>query len=1536
MKHLLAILSFLFFAFGVFLGQTSSWKEHYDKAVVATFYSASAMNGHDELEVANLYLDSARMVLSLDSVSNPESMAMIEALHEELIVSKDIAGDNLNYIYPAFSVIKGERDEFNIIDDPGELLIESLVEKAIGVADPVHRGLVKENGHHVLVMVEPFDPVHFTVILDFLSNETPAYGIRRHELEEILGPSGWARFVEGTLDSADHVAIQEHYDVSGMLMLEVLDQGSIIPNPEEPMLFYKGIRLWTINEEGHAALEQYFEGFRVDKGESWMLSIWLVVLNILVAFLFLTLLSGVGYRQDRLTWDHTALFQVESMKRNVIVLMVAGTAVVGIQWLGGTFMPDANAYRGEMGSKLWLLYFVLAPTAGAAALAYLALKRLANGLVDDMTNLSRILYAAFVAHFIYLSFYTYYAELMPSAIGEYVALVPAFFVLSPAFFLGFTAERWMKKARRPWHEKGAFWLVLALSYVAFWLDFQHAFLASYALHGVVFLVALSYLMILPAIVRKPNVDTTEFSQHDWAFPFQTILKGTNISTIHDSIKEFIGPGGVVMDQNPVGFDIEPMLLVLSGESGMGKSRMVKQFLGANGADPEAEHQMDVYYGDFNEQVEGRTEAYEPFVEAFAAKLQLPEGFFSDRSAASRKLGSLLKQGADVLGGGLDMGAAFEMEDDGGQRSVEEMSEELVTKLSMRANPKKGTEGRIQLVIIDHYDWAKDDPQTHDLMKAFIRRLLLQRRLQKLLRVVVVYDGKGEGHESPEVKELLDMAPGRSETHFLEWNGSRENDSGRGRQKFMESLLDRSGFEVSQPGDRIRFDRGIRLHMESVCLKHAPAFNPGDVFAYLHALSEAKALKKVGDRVELVEDHIPEELNLAQGKLDELKRMFKGLEPADQKLLGMAANVGFKFDATILASICGRDLLGVLEQLAELEGQFVRDQADEDNIYAFANRELHRAIVKESSRGRKDNEFMQVLVEYHKRTVGSMMALGDGYVQRLDLEILASTADSALKPSYLSVEMIRDTAPFVVLHASLAALRIGRVRKVEEWMTKMVEANLPWWDGGGEDRTSEPRLMASVLAGANDGPGLRGFDRPLGSDRRVLGEILKACGHLGDSGIRESILLALYRDLYTHGAARDAKDQKRLSKEEWDQRKVLIEESWSGLSNPSQTYRFTFYSLLMEGGGELIAKLEGLLDEVRRVHADESLPLEGEILRHLALKVSGTDLKRKHAYAVEALQFEARRIGVDNTAALDPNPSWDEVMELVNAMLTVDRPTSDFNFTLSRLRDVAYEEKEYDLVIELSRKAEEMSKVLSDKQGMILAKSFHGAALFRKKEFEASLAVYRGYSEFLMEEGRPKEDFRWPLEGILRNVESLGCPEVFLDEMKGLYSHLKFISQEMKEEAFWSPISDDRLLGDLIPGTINAEPMVRTEAGEEQREKARAILEVLSCIAMADGEFEEHEYHDLEESATALAVCLNLPDQLIREESKTVANRIKSMGGDLRMKTFEAALDKVASGADGRKFQRAVVQLCWDMAYSDGVLEPEERVYLDKAKAQLKS
>lgn len=1535
MRHLLA---FILVAIQLSLtAQSTDWKTQYEKAVVATFYSASSLNGHHELEVAHLYLDSASAAIAIDTAATHEDRRALEALRFELSITEDIAADNLNFIYPAFAAIKGDRADFNVVDDAEELLIESLVERGLGIADPLYRGLLKENGHHVVAMVQPYNPVHVTVVLDFLTNETPAYAIRPHELMGVLGESGWDRYQSGQLDSLDWVAIQGHFGVEQLVVFEVTDAGSIIPSPENPTLFYKGLRVHTVDDTGHMLMHQHFEDFRIDKASSWMQSAWLVCLNVLLALAFLTLISGVVFRKERLRWDGGAVLQLESLKRNLLVMAVAGVAVVLMQWLGGAFMPDANAFQGEGGSKIWLVYFVVAPTLGASVLAYLAMKRFADGLVDDMTNLARVLYAAFMAHFIYLGFFTHYSMMMPVDMMSFVAVVPALFVMSPSFFLGFSLERILKKARRPWHEKGALFVVLGLSYVAFWLDFQHAFTESYVLHGGVFLVAACYLMVLPALMRKPQQAEVQLANHDWASPYQTIWKGTNSSQVLESLQRFVGTGGAALDNSPVGFDIEPMLFVLSGEPGMGKSRLMKGVLQQGGFSEASPFAIDLYYGDFNEQTEGQTEAYEPFSEAFSDALELPAGFFSDRSAVGRKLGSLIKQGVDVAGMG-DIGAAFEVEDDGGQRSLEEMSEELVGKLVERASGNKGETGRLQLVIIDHYDWAKDDPQSHDLMKAFLRRLLLQRKLQKLLRVVVVYDGLGEGQEPREVRELLDMAPGRSETHALIWDGSAEDDEGRGRKKFMEVLLERGGFMPRNPSERIRFDRNIRLHLESVCLEDGPAFNPGDVFAYLHALEEAGAMRRAGaDWMELIREQLPEDLNLAQGKLDELKRLFRALNSTDQKLLGMAANVGFKFDATILASICGRDLLEVLEQLSELEGQFVLDQAEEDNVYSFANRELHRAIVRETSRGRQDHEFMQILVEYHKRTVGSMQVLGDGYVQRLDLEILGSTADSALRPAFLSVDAIRETAPFVTLHAALAGLRVGRVRKAESWVVGLVSAGLPWWTSEEGERTSDPKLMSAVLTGANDGPGLRGFDVPLDSGIRVLDAVLDGLEHVQDAAVKEAVLVALYRDLYTHGPARNEQDKVRLAPENWSRRKARVEDLWSGLPTKGQAYRFSFYQQLMEADQDVVKGLESLLQEIRQAHPDHSLPLEGEVLRHLARTVKADDLKRKHAYAVEALQFEARRIGVALPSVEEDNPTWDEVMAMVQAMLAANRPTADFNFTLSRLRDVAYEEEEYDLVLQLADLAEEMSKALSDKVGMMLAKSFRGAALFRKQEHEASLEVYRDYTDFLKEEGRPKTDFRIPLEGILRNVEALDCPEVFLEEMKGLYSHLKFISQEMKEEEFSSPISDGRLLGDLIPGARNASPLVQTEAGEEEREKAMAILEVLSCIAMADGEFEEHEHHDLRESATALAVCLHLPDQLMREESKRVASRIqKIQDHNERKAVFRKALEKVASGEGGRRFQRAVVQLCWDMAYADGVLEDKEREYLELAKSMLKS
>ena len=104
MKHLLACLLALLVATSSVLAKGSGWKEHYDKAVVATFYAGTVLNGYHELTLAQAYVDSAQMELDAMAVPDSAGFAAVADLRNELCISEEIAVDNLNYIYPAFSV----------------------------------------------------------------------------------------------------------------------------------------------------------------------------------------------------------------------------------------------------------------------------------------------------------------------------------------------------------------------------------------------------------------------------------------------------------------------------------------------------------------------------------------------------------------------------------------------------------------------------------------------------------------------------------------------------------------------------------------------------------------------------------------------------------------------------------------------------------------------------------------------------------------------------------------------------------------------------------------------------------------------------------------------------------------------------------------------------------------------------------------------------------------------------------------------------------------------------------------------------------------------------------------------------------------------------------------------------------------------------------------------------------------------------------------------------------------------------------------
>ena len=321
MKHLLACLLALLVATTSVLAKGSDWKEHYDKAVVATFYAGTVLNGYHELTLAQAYVDSAQAELDAMAVPDSAGLAAVADLRNELAISEEIAVDNLNYIYPAFSVFTTEHPEYNIVDDPAELLLEALTEKVIELQDPLFKGTVNENGEFVIVQVTPFDAMHVNVLLDFMSLNTPAYAIRLHEYANFLDPAGVERYQEGTMTTADLEAACDYYGVTRILILRLRDNGSIIPDAENPTVFYKGVTLEAFRSGDEAVKDYfYFETFRIDKATGWYRGVVTLVLGALILLVALLLMGGAYKKENRWQWEASRVLRVEEVKRSIVVL----------------------------------------------------------------------------------------------------------------------------------------------------------------------------------------------------------------------------------------------------------------------------------------------------------------------------------------------------------------------------------------------------------------------------------------------------------------------------------------------------------------------------------------------------------------------------------------------------------------------------------------------------------------------------------------------------------------------------------------------------------------------------------------------------------------------------------------------------------------------------------------------------------------------------------------------------------------------------------------------------------------------------------------------------------------------------------------------------------------------------------------------------------------------------------------------------------------------------------------------------------------
>lgn len=423
----------------ILLSQVEKVERLYKKATVACFFSASKLNSYYDFKYAQSILDSTKIAFSKLDKTHPKYstiLANINALESELTISGEIAEDNLNYIYPSFSVLAGHRDDYNFIDDTEELLLEDLLQSFLDQADPIYKGNLSDTSHFIIFEVDPFSFGHIGVLLDYISVNTSHYAIRPHEFKQILGEEGYDRYMKNAFSSDDYLKILNYYEINDLLSISLSDNGSF------DHIFYKGITLNVINRSNAIKVfHKYTEKFKLDKSESFNVSVrFLFFLFLTLTFIYFVLFSGflkyeVANRALKVS-KKNLLRELKSLDH----LLLLGSAVVAIyvfSQLSQNIRPDINAFKGDFLSRLWPIAQVVTPMLMVFSIGFLVRYKFSQSTTSSPESLSRLIFVSLSFPYLYLE---YHNSLSQSASSDFyiyaVYMLILFLLILPSITLG--------------------------------------------------------------------------------------------------------------------------------------------------------------------------------------------------------------------------------------------------------------------------------------------------------------------------------------------------------------------------------------------------------------------------------------------------------------------------------------------------------------------------------------------------------------------------------------------------------------------------------------------------------------------------------------------------------------------------------------------------------------------------------------------------------------------------------------------------------------------------------------------------------------------------------------------------------------------------------------------------------------------------------------------------------------------------------------------------------------------------------------------
>ena len=1492
-------IAFLFLLIS-FLGFSNEKKfhEYFQKAKVATFYSSTYLNGYYELNMAFSFLDSARLQLPQipdENVNKIKFESQVNALYNELKISESISVDNLNYIYPHYSLIAGYRQDFNLIDEPEELLIEDVINKHLNQGDPLYKGKLLDNSHVVIINITPFDSTFLQVALDFLGTETSHYAIRPHEIFNLLGNEGYDRYINNSLLESDFQQILDNYSIDILYNFSVLDQGSVIEN-----LFYKGCYLNIIKKDQLSPqFTKYFESFKINKSDSFNKSIVLLIISFII-FLFLTIISF----EDSIN-KIKSRFNTENISADLIIVLFVGVSIAISNNLLGLIDPGINAFKGAIQSKAWLLVKILAPLSISFVLSFLFTTKFSKVVTTDVRFMRKFIFAALCAPVLSDIFFMSHSKIIFDFNTDLFAIPFLVLIIYPSRVLGLL---WHKIFNKGEYSKLLIFtsiLIIVNYYLSITYFEQHSDSLYIALISWIPIIILGYFSqsnIPDSVIVNEKLNT-------FTNPFQYIKSGLNISKIENELDEFINS------------DFE-FVSVLKGKRNVGKTRFIKEFKSKN------KSKNEFFFGDFDEFKEGAIQLYEPFHQAFCLhdnpNYIFEKGFFSDRSVTFNSLKKVATMASAAAP--IDLGEIISIDDNQGL-SVNEISGELIEVLMDKL--ENDSSNKKAVLILDDYQWI--DSATNELLVNFIDKIKNRKSVTKNIKIVLIISDLEESLNADNTvfinsyndlnEKLKDKIP-----HF-DLNCSKPND-------FLNTLFDDNGFEYfnnvsTEKNNATIFSTNLKSHLRDVVSNDLKRLIPGDLFNYFQALKNSGLIGIEGNLIRLIK-YPDENFTFEESEQILMKTKFESLNDDNKKIIESAAHTGYKFDASIIAHIWRKDLMEVLNILEEFEKiGLVNDESSLDNIYSFSNKNFHKWLRSNHDKENKA-EFKQKIIEFQKRIIDSIISKGDNYIQNLDIDILKSVSNRC--NLFLKIEEIEVHALKFNIITAEKLVNLNKLSQSSLYLSKAAYSFRLLSDNQIDTLYNILESFQKMDINLNK-LGIE-LENKLGQQVSLIDEIFDVLIKKTNKKIRSKSVLIFLLDFY---------------RTKFDYDKIKLKEHHSFLETSllnrinklkdilnfiekEDQLRADFYQTIINDKNDSVT-LSALK---KSAIVNKEYTLAGEISRTLSIIFRSKEtIDLMFENVIDSLHIEANMVFELENSNLE-KIDFNYVHKIINNLLSNTNisfeKAKSLSYCISRSIELFYIKEDYLSVIKLGEMGESLNKRIGDTIGLYIIWSYSGASNLQLKNIDKSMEIYKKHFNLLIKEGSDKKYFVGPLEGILYCCKEKNNYDEFNNLKNEMYEHLLFIDSNMKQSDLnMSIINKNVKLEDLIPQQKAVSK--NDNLSKDSFELSVDIFNILYCISKSDGQVDKSEVHDIKESVNAITFAVGLKvsinDELINDSKQEI--------DQLEMKDIEGYFEKkchVISKNHDKNRLKAIYHFCEDIANADGEIDDNELKLLNIAKSIL--